>query len=445
MEDADDLYRVLGTSPDATADELKRAYRSAMRSAHPDLGGSAEGFRLVQHAWRVLGDPGRRADYDRRSHVPRTQPRVRDEPVFRPTGWTSTPTRRAGRPEEARAPKRIIVHGHPGGSSRSIYLDLFRRWMTDPTKPVAPASPVYRRPDHPFARTSITVAIRIECTLLAVIVGLLVLAAIRSLNANGDLSSLLVPLVASIAVSTGAAVLGRIAVAGIRVLGDGSRRSVRAANARERLRYEEALDRHRYEREEFALTRRRRSLDVDSYLAEPFALSSVELAPYRARLALAQAIAQERTSRALLDLSAEFAVWHDVLLGPDRVYAEHILVGPQGLLVLDSVPDPASDQLAPGNDRLAATSASRERLARAYAIARAIGIEGVTAVIRVHTSAEGVDTDVEELTDPGVRTFSMSADRLALSLLAGLPRVERAPLWQVDRLVERVRSVASFA
>jgi hypothetical protein len=37
---ADDFYSVLGLTSDATADEIKRAYYSCMKSCHPDLSGN---------------------------------------------------------------------------------------------------------------------------------------------------------------------------------------------------------------------------------------------------------------------------------------------------------------------------------------------------------------------------------------------------------------------
>ena len=64
-----DLYAVLGVSPDATQEEIKKAYRALARRYHPDSGtevASAERFQEIQEAYRVLGDPVRRRAYDRR-------------------------------------------------------------------------------------------------------------------------------------------------------------------------------------------------------------------------------------------------------------------------------------------------------------------------------------------------------------------------------------------
>ena len=63
-----DYYHVLGVSPDAGADEIKRAYRQLARRYHPDISGDDRGgaFKEVAQAYDVLRDPGRRRQYDAR-------------------------------------------------------------------------------------------------------------------------------------------------------------------------------------------------------------------------------------------------------------------------------------------------------------------------------------------------------------------------------------------
>jgi DnaJ domain len=58
-------YDVLGVPASATQAEVRTAYRAAARDHHPDAGGDAGRMRALNVAWAVLGDPVRRAAYDR--------------------------------------------------------------------------------------------------------------------------------------------------------------------------------------------------------------------------------------------------------------------------------------------------------------------------------------------------------------------------------------------
>jgi len=59
-----DYYTVLGLSPTAGQDEIRAAYRRLVKQRHPDHGGTAEMFRLLQAAYETLIDPIERARYD---------------------------------------------------------------------------------------------------------------------------------------------------------------------------------------------------------------------------------------------------------------------------------------------------------------------------------------------------------------------------------------------
>lgn len=52
-----DPYAVLGVSPGATRDEVKAAYRSALKRHHPDTGGDPAKFRAVNEAWEQIQNP----------------------------------------------------------------------------------------------------------------------------------------------------------------------------------------------------------------------------------------------------------------------------------------------------------------------------------------------------------------------------------------------------
>jgi curved DNA-binding protein CbpA len=62
---------VLGVAPGASQETIVHAYRQQARASHPDARpgdpGAAARFRILSSAYEVLGDPVRRADYDRRT------------------------------------------------------------------------------------------------------------------------------------------------------------------------------------------------------------------------------------------------------------------------------------------------------------------------------------------------------------------------------------------
>jgi curved DNA-binding protein CbpA len=59
-----DHYDTLGVPRDASAEDIKAAFRRVASAEHPDRGGDGERMAAANRAYETLGDPERRAEYD---------------------------------------------------------------------------------------------------------------------------------------------------------------------------------------------------------------------------------------------------------------------------------------------------------------------------------------------------------------------------------------------
>jgi curved DNA-binding protein CbpA len=144
MPDSSTPYEVLGVSAAATMEELRRAYRRRLRETHPDTGGEAIEFHAVQVAWRLVGTPEDRANFDGINTAAGGSPRATGSAgATGATGASSGPSgssSASGAPTPPwEQPSRGARHadpeptsrayGHPGGWNREEYYALMREWV----------------------------------------------------------------------------------------------------------------------------------------------------------------------------------------------------------------------------------------------------------------------------------------------------------------------------
>ena len=77
-----DLYALLGVKRDASPVELDKAFRKKAKELHPDKGGTAEAFKQLSQAIRVLRDPDKRAHYDRGGAFGENDTATRPDPAI---------------------------------------------------------------------------------------------------------------------------------------------------------------------------------------------------------------------------------------------------------------------------------------------------------------------------------------------------------------------------
>lgn len=62
---AEDYYKILGVSKNASQEEIKKAYRKLAHKHHPDKGGDAKKFHKINEAYQILSNKEKRSQYDR--------------------------------------------------------------------------------------------------------------------------------------------------------------------------------------------------------------------------------------------------------------------------------------------------------------------------------------------------------------------------------------------
>ncbi|MEP6480662.1 MAG: DnaJ domain-containing protein [Rhodoglobus sp.] len=141
-------YEVLGVAASASEDELRKAFRKALRETHPDTGGDPKRFVAVQLAWERVGTPQQRGAYDSghgRSDSHET--------------FTAQPAR----PRQDSRP-RARAYGHPGGWRREKYLDLLREWVGRGVEIADPYDPALVRSTPREIRHTLADALAEEAT-----------------------------------------------------------------------------------------------------------------------------------------------------------------------------------------------------------------------------------------------------------------------------------------
>lgn len=86
-ECSEGLYAVLGVSYNAELEDIRRAWKTQIRTIHPDSGGDVEAYTKLMYAYRVLSDADSRLEYDEElRHSPGPEPSpiiMSDETYFR--------------------------------------------------------------------------------------------------------------------------------------------------------------------------------------------------------------------------------------------------------------------------------------------------------------------------------------------------------------------------
>ena len=413
-----DAYSVLGVDAAASQDEIRRAYRRRVRAAHPDMGGSADEFQAVRDAFEAVGDPESRARYERtlRDAPAAAEDAGRAHPAHPEStaGPAGDPAARRGRPgaPRQRGAARTRSFGHPGGFARLRYLALVREWLADPAEPVVPAAPVPPKggpaladEPGPYVRRARAVAPPVLAVLLAVV--LLV-------SGTGAIVALVGAVVGT---GAGLALAGSIGRAWFR--SEEPRRVAARRLQEDVLAHERALRAYpdlmaAYSDRLTRLEGLRRRFESDAYAPD-----LVAEVPEAAAASLRAAVAQEETARELMELGPSYAFWNGVSVPRSGDAVDHLVLGPQGLVAVESVPggSPAA------TDPAARAAVLRSLDARARALAREMDVPVVGLVLSLPSGVLGAAPVVlHGADDPrAIPAYAVARTLLADHVAAGLP------------------------
>lgn len=75
-------YDILGVPPDATKDDIKKAFRKKAKDCHPDRhAGKEDEFKQLAESYNILIDPAKRRAYDRTGSTEQSSDNLRQESI----------------------------------------------------------------------------------------------------------------------------------------------------------------------------------------------------------------------------------------------------------------------------------------------------------------------------------------------------------------------------
>ncbi|RIJ53355.1 NERD domain-containing protein, partial [Clavibacter lycopersici] len=158
----------------------------------------------------------------------------------------------------------------------------------------------------------------------------------------------------------------------------------------------------------------RRRFEADAYAPD-----LVAEVPGPASEALRAAVAQEETARELMELGPSYAFWNGVAVPRSGDAIDHLVLGPQGLVAVESVPGGS----AAATDPSARDAALRSLDARARALAREMEVPVVGLVLSLPSGVLGAAPVVLHAADDphAMPAYAVARTLLADHVAAGLP------------------------